>query len=342
VEILTHALVALILARAGQRFLPRYGMAMLVVSGVAADLDFLSYLGGPSAYLRFHRGVLHSVSGSVLLVCVLALVFWAVERQVAANRPAWKFPPVSFHVAVAICATGVVGHLLLDLASGIGVQLLWPLRSGWTAWNLLSNVDPWVLALLTLGLLLPELFRLVSEEIGERRKGPRGQRAAVVTLLLLLIYVGARAGLHSRAVDELNSREYHGAVPLEAGAFPSALSPFAWRGVVSTENAVDVVEISLVPGAGLDPDRAVAHYKPEDSAALGAAENAQAATTFLRYARFPLARLERGDDGYRFLMRDMRFAPGDRGADNIIVLVELSGDLRVTAQEFRYAGSTDR
>jgi inner membrane protein len=342
VEILTHALVSLLLARAGQKLLPRFGLAMLVVSGVAADLDFLSYLGGPSAFLRFHRGVLHSVLGSVVLVCLLAFVFWAVGRRFTANTPTSAFPPSSFFAALMVCAVGVVAHLLLDLASGIGVQLLWPFRLGWTAWSLLSNVDPWILLLLVLGLLLPELFRLVSEEIGERGKGPRGQRAAVGTLLLLLIYVGARAGLHSRAADELNSREYHGAAPLEAGAFPSALSPFAWRGVVSTDNAIDVIEISLASGAGFDPDRAVRHYKQEGSAALVAAQNATAAKTFLRYARYPLATLERGDEGYLFTLRDMRFAPGDRGADNIIVRVELSGDLRVMQQEFRYAGSAER
>ncbi len=341
-EILTHALVSLVLARAGQKLLPRYGVAMLVVSGVAADLDFLSYLGGPSAFLRFHRGVLHSVFGSVVLGCVLAFVSCAVGRRITANRPTSECPPVSFLAAVAVCVVGVVAHLLVDLASGIGVQLLWPFRLGWTAWNLLNSVDLWVLMLLTLGLLLPELFLLVSEEIGERGKRPRGQRAAVVTLLLLLICMGARAGLHSRAVDELNSREYRGAAPLEAGAFPSALSPFAWRGVVSTDNAIDVIEISLAPGAGFDPDRAAAHYKPEDSAALVAAENTAAARTFLRYARFPLASLERGDGGYKFTLRDMRFATGDRSVDNIIVRGELNGDLQVMRQEFRYAGSADR
>jgi membrane-bound metal-dependent hydrolase YbcI (DUF457 family) len=342
VEILTHALVCLALARAGQKLLPRYGAAMVVVCGVAADLDFLSYLRGPSAFLRFHRAVLHSVFGSVVLVCVLAFAFWAVGRRVAANRPSSMSPPLRLLAAVEVCAVGAVAHLLWDLASGIGVQLLWPFRSGWTAWNLLNNVDPWVLLLLALGLLLPKLFRLVSEEIGERGKGPRGERAAVVTLLLLLIYVGVRAGLHNRAVDELNSREYHGAAPLDVGASPSALSPFAWRGVLSTENAIDVIEISLAPGVGFDPDRAVVHYKPENSTALVAAENTKAAKTFLRYAQFPLASLERGDEGCRFTLRDMRFAAGDRSADNIIVRVELSSDLRVLRQEFRYANSAER
>jgi hypothetical protein len=38
----------------------------------------------------------------------------------------------------------------------------------------------------------------------------------------------------------------------------------------------------------------------------------------------------------------MRFAPDDRGADNMIVRVELSSDLRVLRQEFRYANAAQR
>jgi len=342
VEILTHALIALTLARAGQKLLPRYGLAMLVVPGVAADLDFLSYFGGPSAYLRFHRGVLHSVLGSVVLVCVLALVFWAVARRAAAKNSALNLPRLSFLSAAVVCGVAVAVHLLFDLASGIGVQLLWPFREKWTAWDLVNALDPWVLVVLVLGLALPEVLRLVSEEIGERNREPRGRVAAIVTLLLLLLYFGARAGLHSRAVGELNAREYHGAPPLAVGAFPSSISPLDWRGVVSTDNDIEVIEISLAPGAGFDPERAVRHYKPEESAALEAGQNTAAARTFLRYARFPLAALERGDEGYRFTLRDMRFPAGDGSADNILVRVELDAALRVKIEEFQYAYSAER
>jgi inner membrane protein len=341
VETLTHALIALTLARAGQKLLPRYGLAMLVVPGVAADLDFLSYFGGPSAYLRFHRGVLHSVLGSVVLVCVLALVFWAVARRAAAKNSALNLPRLSFLSAAVVCGVAVAVHLLFDLASGIGVQLLWPFREKWTAWDLVNALDPWVLVVLVLGLALPEVLRLVSEEIGERNREPRGRVAAIVTLLLLLLYFGARAGLHSRAVGELNAREYHGAPPLAVGAFPSSISPLDWRGVVSTDNDIEVIEISLAPGAGFDPERAVRHYKPEESAALEAGQNTAAARTFLRYARFPLAALERGDEGYRFTLRDMRFPAGDGSADNILVRVELDADLRVMSEEFRCANSAE-
>jgi inner membrane protein len=343
VEILTHLLLALILVRAGQKLLSRYGAAMLVVSGVAADLDFLSYFAGPSAYLRFHRGVLHSDLGSVVLVCALALVFWVLGgRRVAATNSDSNLARLSLVSALAVCGVGVAMHLLFDLASGIGVRLLWPFREKWTAWDLVSTIDPWILVVLVLGLALPEVLRLVSEEIGERRRGPRGRLAAIVTLLLLLIYFGARAGLHSRAVDELNAREYHGAPALSAGAFPSSISPLKWRGVVSTDNDIDVMEVSLLPGVGFDPDRAVRYYKPENSPALEAAQNTSAAKIFLRYARFPLAGLEREDEGYRFTLGDLRFAAGDGGADNIMLRLELGADLRVVSEEFRYADSAGR
>ena len=341
-EILTHALLCLVLARAGRKLLPPYGAAMLVVSGVAADLDFLSYLGGPSAYLRFHRGVLHSVLGSVVLVWALALVFWAFGRRAVTKNSVSNLPRTSFASAVVVCGVGAVVHLLFDLASGIGVQLLWPFREKWSAWDLVSTLDPWILVVLILGLALPEVLRLVSEEIGERRRGPRGRLAAIVTLLVLLIYFGARAGLHSRAVDELNAREYHGQPALSAGAFPSSISPLDWRGVVSTDNDIEVIEISFAPGAGFDPERAVRYYKPEDSAALKAGQDTAAAKTFLGYARFPVAALERGDEGYRLTLRDIRFAGGDGGADNIVVRVELGADLKVTSEEFRYANSAER
>jgi inner membrane protein len=342
VEILTHALIALILARAGQKLLPRYGAAMLVVSGVAADLDFLSYLAGPSAYLRFHRGVLHSVLGSIVLVCMLALVFWPMARRIPAKPSALNLPRLSFVSAVVVCGVGVVVHVLFDLASGIGVQLLWPFRQKWTAWDLASTLDPWILVVLVLGSALPEVLRLVSEEIGERRREPRGRLAAMVTLSVLLIYFGARAGLHSRAMDELSARDYHGAPALSEGTFPSSISPLDWRGVVSTENDIEVMEVSLALGAGFDPERAVRYYKPEDSAALETAQNTGAAKTFLRNARFPLASLEREDEGYQFMLRDLRFAADDGGADNIVVRVELGADLRVVSEEFRHADPAER
>jgi membrane-bound metal-dependent hydrolase YbcI (DUF457 family) len=341
VEPVTHALTSLLLSRAGQKHLPRFGTAMLIVSGVAADLDYLSYFGGASAFLRFHRALLHSLLGSAVLACIVASLFYLFDRNRRQKASASAPSPLRFLAALAVCAVGICAHVLIDLASGIGVRLLWPSRHGWTAWDLITNLDPWILVILVLGIFLPELFRLVSEEIGDRKKGPRGQGAAVIALLFLLLYLGARADLHSRTIDLLNSREYHGTPPLTVGAFPTSLSPFNWRGVTSTDNTIQEAEISLGADSQFDPDRTITHYKPGASAALDAAQNAETTKRFLEYARFPLASLESSDSGYRFSLRDRRFAANDASPDNIIVTVRLDPSLKVISQEFRYANSSD-
>ncbi len=341
-EPVTHALTSLLLARAGQKHLPRFGIAMLVVSGVAADLDYFSYLGGASAFLSFHRTVLHSLLGSALLAAAVAAGFCLVDLNQRAKNSASTHPALTFLPAFAVCAVGTAAHVLFDLASGIGIRLFWPFRQGWIAGDLLTNLDLWTLVILILGIALPELFRLVGEEIGERKKNTRGQGAAAIALLLLLIYVGARAELHGRAIDLLNAREYHGQPPLDVGAFPTAYSPFRWRAVISTDNAINDAEISLAPGAQFDPDRAIPHYKPQDSAALEAAQKIGAAKRFLAYARFPLASSEPCETGYRVTIRDLRFAPNDSSPDDIVAVVDVDPNQKVIDEALFYASSPNR
>jgi membrane-bound metal-dependent hydrolase YbcI (DUF457 family) len=340
VEPVTHALMSLALARAAQKQLPRFGTAMVVVSGVAADLDSASYLGGPGAFLRFHRVVLHSLAGSGVMCCAIAWAFFAAAKQfpLKAGRPN-ALPALRYVPAVAACAIGAGGHLLLDLASGIGVQLLWPFHSRWDAWDLVANLDPWILILLVAGLLLPQLFRLVSEEIGDRKKKAKGLKSAIITLALVFAYIAARASLHSRAIDLLLSREYHGREPLSAGVFPLSSAPFEWHGVAMTDSTIETVEVPLGPGKEFDPDRSVTHYKPEDSPALEVMQKTDVAERFLGYARFPLATVIRVEDGYRVEVHDLRFDSSDMSWDNIFARVDMDSGLRVTRQEFRYASS---
>jgi len=341
VEPFTHAFASLALAQAGERRLPRFGTAMLIVSGLVPDLDYASYFAGPGAFLRFHRTALHSATGAAVTACVIASAFCALDRRLPARKtPQTKTPaPLTFGAAVATCAVGAAGHIVLDLASGVGVQLLWPFHARWSGWDLATNFDPWILCLLVAGLLLPLLFRLVNEEVGDRKKGRGASRAAIVTLLLMAAYLGARADLHSRAIDLLLSREFHGRIPLEAGAFPVSSTPFGWRGIVVTDNTDEVLEVPLGPGDEFDPNRSVTHYKPEDSPALDAGQKTATARRFLKYARFPFANVERIEDGYRVEVHDLRFASDDTEPANVFVRVDFNSSLQIQSEDFRYAAS---
>jgi hypothetical protein len=316
---------------------------MLLVSGAAADLDSLSYFGGPATFLRFHRTLLHSIVGSALVAFATAVTFFLLNRisksKDLTNHVGVMRPEFSAAVAVLVCLIGTGSHMLLDLVSDVGIQLFWPFRSGWIGREILTDLDPWVLALLTTALLLPELLKLVSEEIGEQKKTTRGRGAAIVALAILLLYVGARAALHRQAVSLLSSREYHGRPPLVVAAFPLAATPFNWRGVVSTDATVEELRVSLLPDRDFDTDRSFVRYKPEPSPALDAGENTQVAKTFLAYAGVPFASVSRSEDGYRFELRDLRFATNDRSPENIVARVDFSRNLLIRNEELRYACS---
>lgn len=338
-EPFTHALASLALARASQGRMPRHGTAMFLVSGMAADLDYISYFAGPGVFLKLHRALLHSLVGSVFLICAIAAGFIWWDRR--GQGPGTGAPDGALRAkpAIAVCAFGAAWHLALDFCAGDSVQLFWPFKVDSSAWNFAATLDPWILILLAAGLLLPLLFRLVSEEIGERKKRFVGRGGALTALVLLVLYLGGRGMLHSRAVDLLLSRTYHGRTPLAAGAFPSASSPFNWRGEVTTDNTIEEAEVSLAPGGGFDPDRSLTRYKPDDSAALQAGERATASKLFLRYAQIPLASVYRREEIYRFEIHDARFPAGDASGQDIFVRVDLNSDLSIREQGFFSAAS---
>lgn len=340
-EPFTHAFTSLALAKSGERWTPRFGMAMLVTAGVAPDLDYASYLGGPAAFFSLHRTLFHSIFGGTLIACALAAGFYVLDKRWPQSHVAQekKYPPLRFLPALAVCAIGIGGHILMDVASGIGVQLLWPFHSGWYRWNLDGNLDPWLILILIAGLLLPLLFRLVNEEVGARSKGRRNSRAAIVTLILVAAYFGWRWHLHDQAVDLLMSREYHNRVALSAAAFPDGSAPFDWRGVAVTDNTVEELEVSLGQGSDYDPDRSRTHFKPDDSAVLEAGRKTADARRFLSYATIPAASVSPLEDGYRFEIHDMRFAPDDFDPANIFVRVDFDSHMRIIDQRFLFAAS---
>lgn len=321
-EPVTHALASIALGRAGLNKVSRMATPMLLVSGLAADVDWATRLGGASAFLRGHRTATHSFVGTVVLITGVAAGFWIAGR---------KFPKFAVNIfpALLICTVGAGVHLFLDLLNGYGVKLLWPFSATWYAWNIADSVDPWIIFFMLAGLLLPELFHLILEEIGSKPRKRGRQRGAIVGLALVTLFIAGRAMAHERAIALLDSREYRGQAPLVVAAFPRPSTPLIWSGVVETDNALVNVNVPLAPGAVFDPDLAEVHFKPEESLALKNAVKSATAIEFLSYARFPLASVEPRGDGFEVRLRDMRFAselPGRRG---IIAVIHLNAQLLV-------------
>jgi membrane-bound metal-dependent hydrolase YbcI (DUF457 family) len=316
-EPVTHALTSIALGRAGLNKVTSVATPMLLVSGLVADVDWVTRWGGASAFLRGHRTVTHSLLGTVVIAVAVATAFWLAGR---------KYPKVAVGIlpALLICAVGAGVHLMLDSLNADGVRLMWPFGAKRYGWDLADSVDAWILFFLLAGLLLPELFRLVLEEIGSKPKKRGRQRGAIVGLGLVAVFVAGRAMAHERAIALLDSREYRGQTPLEVAAFPRPSTPLAWSGVVETDNALVNVDAPIGPGSVFDPDLADVHFKPEESQALKNAVKSPTAIEFLSCARLPLASVAHEGDGYQVRLRDMRFASEVPGRRGIVAVIDLN------------------
>lgn len=348
-DIVTHGLASLAIARG---LFPRTGklaMAGAVLAGTIANLDWLSNYFGPSASLRWQGTYTHSILVAVLVSAGVS-VFVAAQLRSMAVRLAEPVSDATLAVArskgdlaiglapvlyVSLCAALL--HIAMDACQSRGVALIWPFSPKRFAADWLPGIDPWILTILIACIALPELFHLVSSEIGAKTKKPRGQTGAIIGLALVLVYGGVRATLHSNVLALMQSRTFHGETPRRVKAFPEPLSPLAWHGVVETESALNEIDVETASVGNFDPDSSLRLFKPAPSPALEAARNTVAARRFLVAAQIPKASMEKTEAGYIVVLRDLRYAAAGETQQEIAALIELDLNNKVTSEELVWA-----
>jgi inner membrane protein len=329
VDNLTHTLTAVALSHAGLHRKTRFATLTLIVAANLPDLDLVSRLWGSATYLKYHRGPTHSILGVSLLAFLLAWTVYFLGRK-AKPKPG---PAASLPWLLVLAWIGTASHLLLDFTNSYGVRPFLPFSPRWYAWDIMYIFDPLLLVLLCLGLGLPTLLRLVSEEVGASRSRPAW--GAVFSLCALLFLWGLRDFAHRRVLGFLASHTYSEQDPLRVGAFPSPLNPFEWTGVVETDTAYDVLPANALDN-DVDPRSAQQLHKPEASAALEAALKTRTGRIFMDFARFPWAQAEENDEGFDVQIRDLRFYTNS-GAPRFLAQIELDKALRVRSETFSFS-----
>ncbi len=325
-DLATHAIASFALSRGFFPRQPRSVLAAILIAGILADIDLLSALFGPAAYFHGRHTYTHSILGFLLVVAIAAVIAFLAGGK---KKEQIRIILVAAAVAAAL-------HLAFDLCGSDGITLLWPFRATRFAADWLPGIDGWILALLLAGILLPELLRLVTSEIGVKNKAPRGRNGAIVALICVVAYIGVRAALHGSAVNQIDAHTYHGEVPQRSGAFAANSSPAVLRGVVVTAS-YDCVLTVPVFGASFDPEAAVCWHKPEDSPALAAAQRTAVVKQFLQATQFPRAGLARLDTNYLVLLRDMRDAAQERTSHRVAAVVSLDAKSQVQSEQFMWA-----
>jgi inner membrane protein len=322
-EPLTHFLTGACISRAaGLNRKTALATATCVLAAEAADLDVFGYLRGPIYGFAHHRGITHSFVGVPLVAgLVLGFVYlvWRMQRRWqpepsgcpagppaaagAARAPRWG-------LLYSFACLAALSHILLDYTNSYGVRPFEPFSYKWYSWDIVFIFEPVLYIIFFAGLALPSLFGLINEEIGVRRRGPRGRAGAVVALVLMVALWGLRDYQHRRAVAALEARLYHRAEPLRVSAYPYYFNPFKWYGVVETETLYDrVIVNSLTPE--VDPEgRAQTRFKREETEVTEAAKDSYLGHVYLDWAQYPVTEVERlgpPSPGYLVRFYDLRF-----------------------------------
>jgi len=332
VDNLTHTLTAVAISHAGLNRKTRFATLTVILGANLPDIDLVSRLDSSATYLKYHRGITHSILGVTVLALLLA---WAVSALGRKARPKASLPLAGRWLLLAAWL-GTASHLLLDFTNSYGVRPFLPFSGRWYSWDIMFIFDPLLLAFLIVGLGLPTILRLVSEEVGISPSADGPRWGAVFSLCALASLWGIRDFAHRRVLAQLDAHTYSDQNPLRLGAFPAPANPFVWTGVVETDSAFHVLPADAL-AEDVDPESARLFHKPEPSAPLDSALKTRTARIFMNFARFPWAQVEESDAGFNVNIRDLRFISGLGRGRGFTVDVELDKGLRPRSESFNFS-----
>ena len=139
---LTHSLVGLAAAKAGLERQSPYATFVCVAAANLPDIDIVALAGGPAFYLKHHRGLTHSIVGTLALAFALPLLFYAAERVWARARGQESRARLKGLLVCSLLLSA--SHPLLDWTNSYGVRPFLPWDGRWIYGDLLFIIDPWL------------------------------------------------------------------------------------------------------------------------------------------------------------------------------------------------------
>ena len=286
---------------------------------VLPDVDYFFIYWDRLAFIRYHRGFTHSL----VAVPLLALAGALLGRLL--GGPRWFRPLLILGIVV------LLSHLLLDLATSYGTQLLSPFSRRRFSLDWIFIIDPYFTALLLAGVIAALAFPLW------------GPRAGAGFLAAAAVYLLVCASYHHQALD-LARRVFPEVSPggQTVAALPQPFSCRRWQliaaGPADIQQAFVLLPweaaLGLKAGGGKAavvtvtqsqacPTPAIPYqapgqltiqiWHPAPAAATVYAPEAEAIlASFLEFARFPLLCQAESQGGEQLMeWRDLRFSiPG--------------------------------
>ncbi len=307
------------------------------IFAVLPDVDYFFIYWDRLAFIRYHRGFTHSL----VAVPLLALAGALLGRVL--GGPRWFRPLLILGIVV------LLSHLLLDLATSYGTQLLSPFSRRRFSLDWIFIIDPYFTALLLAG---------VIAALAWPRWGPR---AGAGVLAAAAVYLLVCASYHHQALD-LARRVFREGNPggQTVAALPQPFSCRRWQLIAAGPAEIRQAFVQLPwaaalgrkPEGGKAPAAPVARsqdcpapassyqapghlaiqtWTPAPAAATAYSPEAKAILqSYLEFARFPLLCRAGSQGGEQLLeWRDLRFSLPGRGIPFVLELrLDAQGHLR--------------
>lgn len=261
----THALIGRLVARqVWKEKEDRATVNLVTVMGLLPDIDTL-FGGDDLTYIQEHRGITHSVFGIAAIGLVVALI---------AGRLGVRG---SFRERYAISCAGMLLHVLFDVFTSYGTQVLAPFSDHRFTIDVFFIIDPYLTGILILTLLGGWLWRTKVYRFG---------------FAVFIGYLGLNVALLGYGYRQAQVwADDYGVDADRIGVMPMPFSPLHRRAFVESGDQTFWITVPAFgrTGASLD-SYARATRQPE----LDFVWRTEAGETYRWFARFPVIRKREG------------------------------------------------
>jgi inner membrane protein len=361
-EPLAHTLAGACLAESGLKRLSPLAASTLLIAANVPDVDGGCYLHSADFAFAFRRGWTHGVLAVALLPVALTAAMLAIDRVLSRRHP--ERLPAKPRILLGLATLAVLSHPFLDWLNNYGVRLLMPFSERWFYGDTLFIVDPWLWLILggavmlawtthTRGIITaaalgfgttavmlmapvaPEWARavwfagLVIWALARARVSePRRPAIALAALILAGLYIAVMftgSRLAERQVRDL--ARARGWAFEEIAAMPVPAEPLRRSVIVVSDGGYLFVPVTWTKGPDPEVEPAIFERGAQDPAveAALAAPFVQGVRAWLRFPSYEVTPLPGG--GKRVIIRDARFAIGNRPGFGVIAIVDLDAAL---------------
>ncbi len=305
----THTLVGASLAATGLKKRSALGTATLLIGANLPDIDILSYVAGPTTALWFRRGATHGVLAVLVLPFVLTGLMIGWDRLARRRQRPLPTPRVVPREILKLAAIAIATHPMLDFLNTYGMRWLMPFSDTWYYADTLFIVDPWIWAILAVGIFLTR-----KREMG-KGNGEGVGVPSLCALAILIAYIAAQ-GISSVTARGVVTRSLGSAGlprPSRVMVAPVSVNPFRRWVVVETAGVYRFGSFRWFRSPKFVLDDITYERHPSHFAGAAATRGPEV-RKFLSWARFPYSLVEESTEAYTVRLGDARYTLDPEGS----------------------------